>query len=45
MLYAFSYPGAGQPVSPLLATPDGGLFDTSVNGSSQDLGAVFELFP
>lgn len=44
-LYAFSYPGAGQPVSPLLAMPDGRLFDTSVNGGDQDYGAVFELIP
>ncbi|MGH6890351.1 MAG: choice-of-anchor tandem repeat GloVer-containing protein [Rhizomicrobium sp.] len=45
VLYAFSYPGAGQPVAPLLAMPDGRFFDTSVNGGSQDHGAVFELIP
>ena len=45
VLYTFSYPGAGQPVAPLLAMPDGRLVDTSVNGGSQDYGAVFELIP
>jgi hypothetical protein len=29
----------------LLAMPDGRLVDTSVNGGSQDYGAVFELIP
>lgn len=45
VVYAFSYPGAGQPVSPLLAMPDGKFVDASVNGGSQDNGAVFELIP
>lgn len=43
VLYAFSRPGAGQPVAPLLAMPDGRLFDTSLNGGANDYGAVFEL--
>jgi uncharacterized repeat protein (TIGR03803 family) len=45
VLYAFSYPNAGQPVAPLLAMPDGGLVDTSVNGGANDFGGVFELKP
>lgn len=45
VLYAFSYPNAGQPVAPLLAMPDGRFFDTSVNGGTDDYGGVFELIP
>jgi uncharacterized repeat protein (TIGR03803 family) len=43
VLYAFTYPNASQPAAPLLAMPDGRLFDTDLNGGTDEYGGVFEL--